>query len=105
FESERAHVVELMELDRMKTELVDIVTHELRTPLTAAPAATEGVPRPELGENHAELLQIIDRNARYLASMIEDLVISSRLERGRTGTFLLPEGVAEGARVVCEIGR
>ncbi len=52
FESERAHVVELMELERMKIELVDIVTHELRTPLTAVLAATEGVQRPELGENH-----------------------------------------------------
>ncbi len=100
FESQRAHVVELMELDRMKTELVDIVTHELRTPLTAVLAATEGVQRPELRENHAELLQIIDRNARYLASMIEDLVISSRLERGRTATSLGPVDVSEVARMV-----
>ena len=100
FESERAHVVELMELDRTKTEIVDIVTHELRTPLTAVLAATEGVQRPELRENHAELLQIIDRNARYLASMIEDLVISSRLERGRTPTSLGPVDVSEVARVV-----
>jgi two-component system sensor histidine kinase KdpD len=100
FESERAHVVELMELDPMKTELVDIVTHELRTPLTAVLAATEGVQRPELGENHAELLQIIDRNARYLASMIQDLVISSRLERGRMATSLRPVDVSEVARVV-----
>jgi two-component system sensor histidine kinase KdpD len=100
FESQRAHVVELMELDRMKTELVDIVTHELRTPLTAVLAATEGVQRPELRENHAELLHIIDRNARNLASMIEDLVISSRLERGRTATSLGPVDVAEIARVV-----
>src|SRR4029453_9443537 len=44
--------------------------------------------------------QIIDRNARSLASMIEDLVISSRLERGRTATFLRPVDVSEVARVV-----
>ncbi len=100
YESERAHVVELMELDRWKTELVDIVTHELRTPLTAVLAATEGVQRPELHENHPELLQIIDRNARYLASMIEDLVISSRLERGRPVSSLGPVDVSQVARMV-----
>src|SRR5207249_1324807 len=86
-ESERAHVAELVELDRVKTELVDIVTHELRTPLTAVLAASEGVQRPELRENHAELIHIIDQNAHYLAAMIEDLVISTRLEPGRAVTI------------------
>jgi two-component system sensor histidine kinase KdpD len=100
FESERAHVAELVELDRVKTELVDIVTHELRTPLTAVLAASEGVQRPELRENHAELIHIIDQNAHYLAAMIEDLVISTRLERGRAVGSLGPVDVAEVARLV-----
>ncbi len=100
YESQLSHVAELRELDRKKTELVDIVTHELRTPLTAVIAASEGVQRPELRQNHAELLSIIDRNAHYLASMIEDLVISSRLERGRSLGSLGPVDVAELARLV-----
>jgi two-component system, OmpR family, sensor histidine kinase KdpD len=100
YESERTHVAELVELDRVKTELVDIVTHELRTPLTAVLAASEGVQRPELGENHAELIHIIDQNAHYLAAMIEDLVISTRLERGRKVGATGPVDVAEVARMV-----
>jgi signal transduction histidine kinase len=50
FDAERAHVVELVELDRMKSEFLGLVTHELRTPLTVVLAAA----RLEQGDVAAE---------------------------------------------------
>ena len=41
FDAERTHVVELVELDRLKSEFLNHVTHELRTPLTVVLAAAQ----------------------------------------------------------------
>jgi signal transduction histidine kinase len=100
YEAERSHVAELMELDRLKNEFVDVVTHELRTPLTAILAASESAQRPEMQETLAELLQIVERNARHLAAMVEDLLMSVRLEQiGSIGARTAVD-VAAIARVV-----
>jgi len=100
YESERANVLKLLEVDRLKTELVDIVTHELRTPLTAVLAASESAQRSELLDSSPELLQIIERNARHLASMIEDIVVSNRLEQRTAMGPLAPVDVADIAELV-----
>ena len=64
FDAERAHVVELVELDRMKSEFLGLVTHELRTPLTVVLAAAQTGKQPKPLVQTAELFEIIERNAR-----------------------------------------
>jgi len=100
FEAERSHVAELVELDRMRSEFVDLVTHELRTPLTAVLAASETAQRPEMQDTYPELLQIIQRNARSLAAMIEDMLMSVRLEQTSPLGALAAVDVATLARTV-----
>lgn len=84
FDAERAHVVELVELDRMKSEFLGLVTHELRTPLTVVLAAAQAGKQPKPLVQTAELFEIIERNARDLASLVEELLIAARLEQGET---------------------
>ena len=81
FDAERAHVVELVELDRLKSEFLGLVTHELRTPLTVVLAAAQAGKQPESPIETGELFEIIERNGKNLASLVEELLIAARLEQ------------------------
>jgi signal transduction histidine kinase len=100
YEAERKHVIELMELDRLKTQFIDLVTHELRTPLTAIVAASEMAKRPEMGDEQPELLDIIERNGKHIAVMLDELLMSVRLDQNRGVGPLATVDVAELARNV-----
>jgi len=80
YEAERSHVTQLLELDKMKTEFVARVTHELRTPLTSIIAAAQTAQRPERFEEQPEVVEIIERQAHRLSSMVEKLLTASKLE-------------------------
>jgi two-component system sensor histidine kinase KdpD len=84
FDAERARVVELVELDRMKSEFLGLVTHELSTPLTVVLAAAQTGSQPDPSVDSLELFGIIERNARSLAGMVEELLSAARLEHAST---------------------
>lgn len=76
----------LLELDRVKDEFIALVSHELRTPLTSIrgylelvidDAAAAGLPVEQQG-----WLQVIDRNAERLSSLVEDLLVSAQAHAG-----------------------
>lgn len=64
---------------RLKFDLIRLITHELRTPLTAILTAQELVPHTE--ENH-ELLEIISHQAERLRELIENLISVARAQAG-----------------------
>jgi signal transduction histidine kinase len=74
---------ELREMDRIKTKFIASVSHELRTPLTSirgyAELLLDDAPTEE---NHPQtrMLGIIDRNARRLLSLVEDLLLLSQFD-------------------------
>lgn len=81
YAAEKAHVVELVESDRMKSQFVASVSHELRTPLTSirgAVAATRLVDDPA---QRSELLDVIERQSVRLQGMVEEILASARMER------------------------
>jgi two-component system sensor histidine kinase KdpD len=82
YETERVHVEELTELNHVKNEFVALVSHELRTPIASIIGAVSTAQRPELQDDRDEFDDIIDRQARRLAAMVEDLLTSARIERG-----------------------
>jgi two-component system sensor histidine kinase KdpD len=81
YEAERQHVAELVKIDRMKSEFAALVSHELRTPITGIIAAVATAVRPEMSTFLPEMFDIIDRQARRLDDMVEDLLTSAQLER------------------------
>lgn len=73
-------------IDRMKSELISIVSHQLRTPMTSIKGYTDLLFLETVGEiNEAQrrFLSIIKSNADRLALLADDLLDISRIETGR----------------------
>ncbi|GAA0732447.1 PAS domain S-box protein [Dactylosporangium roseum] len=82
---ERDAADRLRELDKVRADLVATVSHELRTPLTSILGNVEVLVDGDAGTvapAQARLLAAVERNARRLLAMIEDLLMLSRIEAG-----------------------
>lgn len=74
---------EQIKSERLKTELITNVSHDLRTPLTSIISYTELLKAPELAQEDREAyVQIIDRKAKRLKVLIDDLFEASKMASG-----------------------
>ncbi len=101
YERERSVVEGLRALDHKKDAFVSMVSHELRTPLASIIGHLEVVRSGDLGPIPASVdpsLAAIDRNSTRLASLIEDLLLLSKIEEGARPLTVRPVDVAALAR-------
>jgi two-component system phosphate regulon sensor histidine kinase PhoR len=75
-------VTELRHLETVRTDFVANVSHELRTPVTAITMAVEtlldgALREPDMAE---EFLQVVERHARRMREIIDDLLDLARFE-------------------------
>jgi len=104
-ERERRTVAELEELNRLKSQFVAIASHEVRTPLTAIigyAKTLRRLPARIEPDKRNEFLEIIERQAHRLLSLVERLLTTSRLESGRFVITLGTVHVGELCREVVE---
>lgn len=85
-------LTDIKQLERTRQEFVANVSHELRTPLSLIKGYAETLldgakDNPEVA---TKFLETIDRNARRLDLLIQDLLIISALESGRVSLSLGP---------------
>lgn len=75
-------VTDLRRLETIRTEFVANVSHELRTPVTAITTAVETLLGGALLDpvDAAEFVEMIDRNARRLRRLVDDILDLSKLE-------------------------
>lgn len=76
----------LMELDRLKSEFVSLVSHELRAPLTNIQGALELLQdrlSSEEDSSAAELLGVMDQQIRRLTRMVQGVLQVARIEAGQ----------------------
>jgi K+-sensing histidine kinase KdpD len=110
----------LREVDRMRRDLVSVVSHELRSPMTVIAGIADILKRrleQTTPEARTELVDILGREARRLARLVSQVLDVEALERG--GMILRKEtgdvaelaraaatdaGVAARARVIIEPG-
>ena len=74
------------EVDRLKSDLISIVSHELRSPLTSIKGYLDLLVEGELGEvseEHKQYLELILSNTNRLAALIDDMLDLSRIESGK----------------------
>ncbi|MFI5911228.1 ATP-binding protein [Dactylosporangium sp. NPDC051541] len=96
-EREREATARLRELDKVRADLVATVSHELRTPLTSILGNLEVIVDGDAGPvaaAQARLLAAVERNARRLLALIEDLLMLSRIEAGAVKINARPVQVA-----------
>jgi two-component system, OmpR family, phosphate regulon sensor histidine kinase PhoR len=82
---QREYVERIETLDRQKSDFLATVSHELRTPLTSIIGYLELLQEQGPGEltgQQQKMLHVIDRNAVRLRSLIEDVMVLSRIEGG-----------------------
>lgn len=84
-------ITKRVELDRMKTETLQLVSHELRTPLHSIHALSDVLLRFPVSEGESrEMLSTIHTEARRLAETIHDYLDLNRLESGARPLQLAP---------------
>jgi len=93
----RRRLVELEEVDRLKTQFLSMASHELRTPLTAVSGFIQVARRrlvrsaerdqpadwKEEATRAAETLELAQRQSRRLGRLVDELLDVSRLQLGR----------------------
>jgi two-component system phosphate regulon sensor histidine kinase PhoR len=101
-------ITRLQRLETMRRDFVANVSHELKTPITSVKGAVEtllggAMEDPEMGR---KFLQIAERNADRLNAIIDDLLILSRIEDGKSHALEMSwvrlEEVLQQVRQVCE---
>ena len=83
-ERERAARIELEKVNRMKDDFLAIVSHELRSPLNPILGWSQLLKCRKLdAAKTTQALEIIERNAKLQARLIDDLLDVSRILRGK----------------------
>lgn len=73
---------QLQEVDQLKSEFFANISHELRTPLTLIISPVSEMLRNSGLSAESDALKVVDRNARRLLRMIDDLLDLAKLEAG-----------------------
>ncbi|GAA4969333.1 PAS domain S-box protein [Actinoplanes utahensis] len=81
--AQQEQVHRLREIDRMKDDLVAVVSHELRNPIGVIRSYTEMLlDEPDLPERQRTDLTVIDRTTSHLEHIVDDLLDLAHLDAG-----------------------
>ncbi len=86
----------LLELNKMKTELISRVSHELKTPITSIFGGTQillEVYKDQTCSEALEFIELINRGGKRLKVLIENLLDASRIESEKLRLNLQKENI------------
>jgi signal transduction histidine kinase/CheY-like chemotaxis protein len=78
------------EESKTKSEFLANVSHEIRTPLNAIIGFSEQLLKTDLSEKQENFVKIIDKSSEHLLSLVNDVLILSKIEAGRISFDLTP---------------
>ncbi|MFW9822234.1 MAG: ATP-binding protein [Candidatus Thorarchaeota archaeon] len=83
----------LIELNKMRKDIITRVSHELKTPLTSIYGASQILLKhlsPQIGEEALNFIEIFHRGALRLKKLVENLIDASRIEYGKLELNIRP---------------
>ncbi|KAF3889154.1 MULTISPECIES: hybrid sensor histidine kinase/response regulator [Nostocales] len=105
-ERERAARIELEKANHMKDDFLAIVSHELRSPLNPILGWAKLLRMGNLdSKKTTQALEIIERNAKLQARLIDDLLDVSRILRGKLSLSLSPVDLVAAINAALETVR
>lgn len=101
-------ITELKKVERMKGELIAVVSHEMRTPITAIQSSLEAI-SPELEKALSpevrEIYASAQKNANKLALLVNDIRDFDKLESARMGYRMKRQSVTDLVKQAVETNR
>jgi len=88
----------LLELNKMKSELISRVSHELKTPITSIFGGTQillELYKDQTGTEAIEFIELINRGGKRLKILIENLLDASRIESEKLKLNLQKENIVD----------
>ena len=101
-------VTQAHEVARLKDEFVGMISHELRTPLSSILGYLELIREDEedpLNPEQLQYLEVAERNANRLLSLVGDLLFTAQVEAGRFPVDKQPVDLGTVARASVESAR
>lgn len=113
FDPEELHAriqvgLRMLELHRIKNELISIVSHELRNPLTSILSALSLVADGQTGELPDQAKNMVDiayRNSKRLLKLINDLLDIGKIESGKMEFHFRPQDLTALVEQTIEANR
>lgn len=84
-----------MKSERLKTELITNVSHDIKTPLTSIVNYVDLLQKPHTEAERIQYLEVLDRQAKRLKRLTENLVEASKASTGNLAVTLEPTSVME----------
>lgn len=98
---EQVELQKAQELDQIKSRFFAAISHELRTPLTLITAPIrELIDNDTFGEKAGNTLRLVERNARRLLDLVNQLLDLSKLEAGKLKLSVSREDINGFLRIV-----
>jgi two-component system phosphate regulon sensor histidine kinase PhoR len=97
YEGEERVIEELKAVDRAKAGFIAAASHDLRTPLTSIIGYAELLADGEAGlvtPEQVKMVDAVDRNAKRLKTLVEDVLTVSKIELGAFTSRLQPVDLA-----------
>lgn len=108
FEKIQANVVELRQLDELKTQFLANMSHELRTPLNSiigfSRVMLKGIDGPLTPEQEEDLTSIYD-NGQHLLALINKILDMAKIEAGKMALTFETVDLEEVARAALDTAR
>lgn len=71
------------EANQAKSQFIANMSHEIRTPLNAIMGFSEQLQKYELGELQTQFVDIISRSSEHLLTIVNEILVLSKIEAGR----------------------
>jgi PAS domain S-box-containing protein len=102
--TERRHAQDLEQATRNMSEFIAVLAHELRNPLAPIRNAVQLMARaPADDPSQKTLRELVDRQSRHLARIVDDILDIARITRGSLAIDLAPVDMADVTRRAVEM--